>query len=599
MAITAAFTSAVDNTVFNSISIIEVALDGGSVYYSDKAVTGVSAIKNYLTKPLTNNPSKIDAKRASSSFGSMSASILDKDQEITASMAAESWVNKTVTVYAFYDGLTWPTDRVTIFTGKINSVKAPNDGATWMISIAEEREQIGKPLFQNKSNLATAITTTGQTTGIYIDSSTQLDSAGTLRIGNEYLTYTSISGDELQGVGRATNGSTAATHVIDSEVANAYIISANPIDIMLQLLLSIIGDGTNNVTYDVLKDGVGLATASVDVSTFETIRDSNSFGTYSFIIYEGMDDAMKFIEQELLLSTNTRIVTTFEGLISLTQLGKLTFGTATETITEAQIIGNPTMKIDVRNIVNQLDIQYNYNTVTSKYRGTLLSEDTASVATYGKSAKSIKKFKFKGVTSATVINQFVTNYFKRNATPAPDITLKSFLSKRVVNPGDVVQVQAKNVPNLSVGNREFNAQLELMQSRYSADSVAMTLSYTNFQPGRLAWIAPARAVDSKASEVIFDLTAGGGSKYVVGWRVILWDVSTNTAASTYRTITAINTDTVTIDTAFDVTLKTNGDHYLRFPDYDDTVETQQLYAFISTTPGADFADGTATYTIQE
>ena len=187
MAITANFLNAVDSTVYKTISIVEVVLDGGSEYYSNHPISGHSNINPYMTTDINQNPAKIDPRRASSSLGSVGFILIDKDDEITSSMGTESWINKPVKVYSFYEGLTYPTDRVLFFTGRISQCTAKNDGTTWQFVAYEERQEVAKPTFTNITTLKTNIATVGQTTGIEVNDSDQLDASGIIRVNNEQL----------------------------------------------------------------------------------------------------------------------------------------------------------------------------------------------------------------------------------------------------------------------------------------------------------------------------------------------------------------------------------------------------------------------------
>jgi hypothetical protein len=599
MALTAAFEAEVAKTRFKVNNVIEVVLDGGSEFYSMHPISGFSAIKDYIIGDINEKAQKISVKRASSSYGSMPISLLDKSNEITASMATESWSNKKIIVYAFYDGLTWPTDRATIFTGRLTSAKSKAN--LWNIIVQEEGGFISKTLYDQESALTAAIN--DSVTSIPVESASNYDSTGGfVAINSEFISYSGVDtvSEDLTGAVRGVEGSTAASHSLGDSVHQLVKLSGDPITLMLQILLSVDGDGANNATYDVISEGgVGLATADVDVSTFETIRDSNSFGTYTFHIKEGMADAVKFLETEILTPTNTRLINTFEGQISLALLTKLVFGATTKQIDNDSIVGDTTLKIDQKQIINKLKISSNYDAVTNKFRTIKEFEDATSIGLYGESSRSKKSFSFKGIPTDALVTTFANNYFLRNSTPAPEITFKSFLKNRVLAPGDKIELEVKNTPNLSLGNRAFNDQMEVQSIALKGDLITIKASRTNFQTGRLAYIAPAKVIASKSSETVFDVASGTGSCFQVGWKMTLYNSTTGARDSTFRTITDITTDTITIDTAFDVTISTSGNHYIRFADFNDVVESQKLYAFIGDSSDQLFDDGSDSYVIQD
>ena len=70
------------------------------------------------------------------------------------------------------------------------------------------------------STLTAAIISTTATTGITLASITHMPTAGTINVDSENISYTGFNDQELTGVTRGVNGTTAATHLSGATVTN-------------------------------------------------------------------------------------------------------------------------------------------------------------------------------------------------------------------------------------------------------------------------------------------------------------------------------------------------------------------------------------------
>jgi hypothetical protein len=84
---------------------------------------------------------------------------------------------------------------------------------------------------------------------------------------------------------------------------------------------------------------------------------------------------------------------------------------------------------------------------------------------------------------------------------------------------------------------------------------------------------------------------------MVGWKMKLWNKTTLAYESdAVNTITDVTGDVITFENNFSTTLSTT-DHKIRFAIYDDVVESQKRYCFISA-GGANFTvDDKPTYKV--
>ena len=86
-----------------------------------------------------------------------------------------------------------------------------------------------KPLIDVSSTLDGDITATDTTIDLAAGTGTEYNTSGTLIIGTEVITYTGISTDQLTGVTRGTNGSTAATHT-DGDAVHSTVVFISDTD---------------------------------------------------------------------------------------------------------------------------------------------------------------------------------------------------------------------------------------------------------------------------------------------------------------------------------------------------------------------------------
>ena len=540
MAISANFISNIDTITLKYISVVEIMLSDRTIYYSTRSLTDTTPdCLPYLSRHPSVSGSKVDIREVSSSIGNASFILLDKDAAVTLDMVDETYLNKTVNIYLYFDSGSnvFPTDALKVFTGKIDTFTSDNIELTF--SAREIIFEASKSIFDAQNNLNGALNNSDTT--ITVKSTTDFPTSAAFKIDDEIITYSGKTATTFTGCTRGTNGSTAATHDDDAEVLEVWVSgSVNPITLALQLLMSIAGDGSNDATYDVIREGIGLDPDDIDITSFTTVRDANSFGTYSFIIGGGIRDTLKFIESELLAPTITRMITSKDSFLTLIQLDQSEFTSSTESITSDHIIDKAKLKVTSREIVNNVVVEYKWDEASEEYEELSSSTDTTSIATYGSIPSSKKKFSFKGMNTSVQADRFISDYLERNSTPVPRVTFSTFLKKRLLEPGDDIRLEIKNTPNLEAGNRNFNHLVEILSVSQSGPVVNFEAAFTRFSVGRASFISPSRGITSKTSETIFTLSAAGsGDLFSEGMTVALYD---STIGSNFHFYSNFDTD---------------------------------------------------------
>jgi hypothetical protein len=537
MPVSSNFQDDIESSKFSLITIIEIIRTDDTVYYANTTCTDTTPdCLPYITGDVSISGSRVDIREVSSSLATASWSLTDKDSEVTLDMSNESYINKQVNIYNYFDntGNTFPTDALRVFSGKIDTFDS--NGSSIKFSAREVRLETAKSLFDAKTNLNGSLTNVATT--ITVDDTSFFPSSGKIKIEDEVISYTGKTLTTFTGCTRAQLNSTAVAHNDDQEVYEVFQSgSVNPITFMLQLLLSVDGDGSNHATYDVLREGIGLSPDDIDIASFTTIRDANSFGNYSFNISEGIDNALRFIEEQLQAPTITRMFTSADGLLKLAQLDQSEFVASTEFVDDDVIVGTPTLKISSRDIINDIDIEYKYDLVSDTFQGFRNQTDAESVDMYGTLPSAKKKFSFMGMQTQLQADEFLDNYLQRNSTPVPRLSFKTFFSKRLLSPGDDIFLSSNNVPNVESGTRSFSGVVEILSVSQNKDVISFETAYTRFTTGRAVFVSPARSIASKSSETVFTL-ASGGDFFRAGMNVRLFDSTIGSNMTLYCDFTS-------------------------------------------------------------
>jgi len=419
------------------------------------------------------------------------------------------------------------------------------------------------------------------------------------------MAYTSKTANTLENLNRGIFGTTAISHEVGETV---YLVTqaldVNPIDFMLQIMLSNTGDGTNNATYDVLDGGLNISPNDIDIATFENIRDTFFLGEqHDYYIYNN-SSMLKYIEQTALISTNTRLVT-INGKISLSLLDQVNFETDLATLSEDDIRATPTWTLDENKVVNVIEIEYDYNIATNLYESRQVFEDADSILLFGK--KKPLKLQFEGVKSTqgglAIVTDRATRLLGRLGTARGNITVTSHFNATNFNIGDDVQLIHRFLPQQG-GTLGFSDRMEAMSRSIDLKSGIVTtrLEFTSYTGVRLAFIAPSPRIVTVIDQKT--ITVDDAACLKVGYKIKLFKdgplVLGDPTAGSYlpdadNTITSIVGNQVTFLNDFVSVLGT--DIITKMSDYDEASEDQRAsYGYVGENSGF-FSDGSKSYQI--
>lgn len=540
------------------------------------------------------NPVQFEIKTVSSTTQTLSFELLDKDGLISAELGASptAFLELPVLCYAgFVTGSFDFQDYKLIAETSVRKITKRSN--LYAFDSTEITSLLDGNIFDTVSSLDSAITNTS--TALTLTDASDFPNAGMIRIDDEYIVYTSKSGNILNGLARGDLSSIADAHDAESPV---YLVfqsgDINPITLLLQIMVSPGGGGT----YDVLDDGLGIDQNKIDITTFESIRDT-FFPTEQFRFYlHNIGKASDFIQKEILLATNTRIFAK-EAKISASILDQVTFSTTTTLVDENSITALPQWTINSDNVVNQVVINYGYSEGEDKFSRQYIATDNDSITTYG--ASNALVYNFKGIKAdlngAVIAQNRATRLLSRLATPQAQISVATQFDKSNINIGDNVNLVHRYIPQQG-GGLGINAQLEVMSRSvdFGLGKAEYKLAYTSYANLRIGLIAPASQIVSITSQSVFNIPSSDSSAWDVGYKCVLFNTATNSfMPDAVNEIVSIVGDTVTMLNNWTTTLTT--DHMIRFADYDQcSVEQTSKYAFVGFNSGV-FGDGIKSYQI--
>lgn len=455
-------------------------------------------------------------------------------------------------------------------------------------------------------NDTTTISILAASTTVDIRDASGWPASGYIEMEGEFIAYTGITVNTLTGLVRGQFGSEAADHALGTKVNLVTIVTGvNPIDFLLQTILSGDGDLTNEPTYDVIPYGPALNPALVDITSFEDIRD-NFFPTeqHDYYIYDN-ESLLKFLEDSALSSTNTRLVVN-EGKIFLTLLDQINLDDDLPIIDENTIVGTPTWGLTLDKIVNVVEVYYDYNLATGKYETKEVFKDLDSIALYGE--KKALTLELLGVTGANdganIAIDRAGRLLSRLSTARGKIDFTAQLDASIYPIGTNIQLAHRYLPQQG-GTLGFSDRLEIMSRDLDLKNarVRIKLEFTSYTGIRIAFIAPSPKITAVTNQKTF--TVDDASLLRVGYVLVLFedgplDIDLNPTAGSYlpdspNVIESILGNVVTMRDAFTTTLTVG--LWAKFADYDSASEEQKArYAFVGPNSGF-FTDGSKNYQV--
>lgn len=608
--------------------VIQIGVNYFCVRQPDSGLT-VAAPYDTMVGSLVLNSAAIDIRKVNTTIANYTFRLLDKNGLVSTLVAGTgaTLIGAEVTIWIGRNRKR-STAEAHDFAGyyqlpKTRIKKIEHNDNTYLFSTAEDTNRIARAIYAPTSALNGDILS-GTTTIIMRDAIDEFPSAGYLRIDNEILSYSSKNDGTktFSGVVRGEFGTVAAAHEANVSAYASEVVTANPLDLLLQILISGGGGGT----YDVLNDGCGIDEALVDVAAIEALRDSLFPTTEVTLEMSNIESALRFLETEILQPFNLRFTYGLNAKLNLVILDRAIFVPFSNSIDEDSISSYPKWTVDETKIVNRIRVNWDWDEGEGKFLKFSEYINDASVTAYG--LRNPLTFNFKGIKSSldgqNLVDEYARILFARFATPVAEVEFRTQINKSLQNIGDKVFIESGKIPS-PFGGLTFASDMEIVSRaiNYQTHEVSFKFAFTSFTKIRSGFIAPSDLIQLVQSQKLVGITSGRGAKYQVGFYMRLWNELTQTyeadapnkiieiaddengllLESGFGLLAEDGTplgydqapfDLIKFENDFSTTLTTN--HRLRFAKYNDAAVLQKRHCFISD-DGNNFDDNKPTYKV--
>jgi hypothetical protein len=262
------------------------------------------------------------------------------------------------------------------------------------------------------------------------------------------------------------NGETPAQSQSAGSTVNNYVLfQGNPIDILLQILMST-GTGSNFASgytnYDVLpaSQGIGIPAALFNLSNIVKLRNMYSGNMSFYGFFSAAIGGLKFIQANILQQAMVFLFTNINGQVDI----NFPYPAASLdaiTLDASNVVGNPQFDAHLTTggyFYNQFAVNYDYQQLAQYYLSQMIPYTNRSIQSIGR---------YQEISPITVNGQMITTgkngaavafriaslglaFF---ADPPPVITAKTFDAMHLLNPGAIVNWAHPNTPNYKTGKR--------------------------------------------------------------------------------------------------------------------------------------------------
>jgi hypothetical protein len=556
-----------------------IEIEGVTTSFSKKNISGFGGSQEPSAIAMKWNPPKLSIDNTKISIGTIDVTLIDPNATIMDAIAVESIHRKELTLKRGFTNLD-VADYDTVAVFKIYEVNAKDEN-TIHIKGRDRIADLSAGVSFDKTILAVLLTDVATT--MTVDSTDGFPASGTLFIEDEKITYTSKDPVNFFGLVR---GSTPEEHDIGADIVELITLTANPVDIMLQILTSSGGGGA----YDVLDYGLAIPVADIDVASFEGVRDDSSLtgNTWKFEFTDDIKSILAFFQKDVFQFSNTRLYVNDSGQIACALFQEITLDQYAGPLGEEDIQPLPTVISNSDRLVNRIRVKYDLDPETGKYskEATFNDTETDSQAVFGvlegKAVFEARGLRA-GLNGSLLAQNFANRYFRRVAQPFGRIKKVTCLwKKQFFKAGDKVTFTHPDIFDLVNGVKGIDKQtVEVNSVKYDMDVGRVTYEINNSPSlsARFGFISPSSTIDSGTSTTVFDLTAGEAvrAEWEVGAYIDLFDTVLGSDVSADHEITDITGEQITVTPAMSVT--PDASHSIRYSVYTSATNDQKLFAF--------------------
>ena len=252
------------STLFSARPVREFIKYGDDIFYGDSdlfygGLTDIPDQKNYVDGSSTTfkirQQINYDDEAGGSSISSMTIGLVDKNEEVTKLISPgfdlEDVLGRKIEVFQSFGDTDFFDDSILVFKGIVTKIESLSGLIKLKINHPDRKKNVN--LFQTTETQLDGAINSSQVT-IDVDSvSNFVEPRGPLstylRIDDEIMQYTGITGNQFTGLTRGALGTTESAHDDNAQVRALYSLEGNPFDLALQIMMS--GFGTNPVHEDV------------------------------------------------------------------------------------------------------------------------------------------------------------------------------------------------------------------------------------------------------------------------------------------------------------------------------------------------------------
>ena len=474
-----------------------IAITFAGKVFVNKPIVGVPDGLEGFFKSIRLKENSVNLRRANTSVGGVSFSLVDLNREITKLLAEnrDYFLNRPVSVRVGTDDQSF--DQLTRLPGTfITSVS--HDSNKYDFQASDILFLLNKSL----NEIPTRATDGGDESAVEIEAdTTNFPESGILRMGDELLSYLTKTDTAFQNVTRGIQRSEPAVYDRGDEILLVSHIQSDPITAILTLMNSRSGEGG---LYDTARHGMGIPLESIDLPSFEKIRDDHFSMDEVNLFFWQDEEFLRVIETEILQLTNCRIIQNGD------KIGLAILGSPAESekiITDRQMESYGKTSVKYSDIINRIRVEYGYNWGTNKFTQIEFYRDEDSITQFGESKEIV--YRFRGATEAAPLQRMATNYFFRFARPNPQLNIKTNFEAFDILPGDNVLLDSSIIPSES-GELGFHNVLEVLKKSVDAlgGKIGLTLafgSYDNaiFQTSRISPVARIESISMNRQGFVF------------------------------------------------------------------------------------------------
>ena len=228
----------------------------------------------------------------SSSVSTMTITFVDKDQKITELISPgfliDDILGRKVEVYVGFGDSSFFEDYLLVFRGFVVSVESGPGPQVKLKINHPDTKKLGEIFKKAETTLTNSVgiedtTLTVEDTNLFLPAipdfgGVDIGFRSMVRIQDEFIEYTGISGNDLTGCVRRQRGSTFASHDAGEQVSSIYEFTGNPLDIALAIMSS--GFGGDSIT-------------DVEITSFRRVGDGTT-QVPNAIYFQGINIPRRF-----------------------------------------------------------------------------------------------------------------------------------------------------------------------------------------------------------------------------------------------------------------------------------------------------------------